>query len=86
MGACVVVLCDVCVHVCLCGVSVVEVIMDVVRVGGCRPCVWYSLWCMCNVCVVYVWCVFGLGVMVFLCDVCEWYVCGTGVDHVYLYP
>lgn len=34
-GVCVAVLCDVCVHVGICGMSVIEVIMCVVCVGGC---------------------------------------------------
>ena len=42
-GVCVVVLSDVCVHVCMCGVFVVEVIMCVVRVGACMLCVWCIL-------------------------------------------
>lgn len=49
-GVCVVVLCDVCVQVCMCGVSVVEVITCVVCVGRCTLCVWY----ICGVCVMYV--------------------------------
>lgn len=50
----VVVLCDVCVYVCMCGVSVVKVIVCMVCGGRMYiVCVVY-LWCICNVCVVYV--------------------------------